>query len=427
MSTKQIVAVNTASQLLGKVIGAGTSFAVAFFLARSLGADGFGDFTKITTYIAPFYLIADFGLNALMLQKKDTSAWWSRLLGLRIIGSALLVFLAVSVLAFLPQGSTQGYTNLVRFGIIVFAPSILFQAVITTANALFQKNLRYDLASAAIALGSVVTVLILFMFRMTVVMSVVAVLVGTAVTSGASLFFVKRFSQVIHPAFSRESLTQLLLPSLPLGMTLFFNLIYFRADSFILTLTRSTSDVGIYGLAYKVFEIALVMPTFVMNSVYPLFLEKTNDEFLSIFKKVLVFMVLSSVFMILILWAAAPLLSRVRSDFAASIIPLRVLSLGLPFFFVSSLAMWTLITLKKQTVLMMVYGVSMAMNILLNIQLVPMYGYMAAAWITVASEGVVLVLSSLYLRTVLNHAPVVSQKSTNDKFTNMQMNDGMGK
>src|SRR5207244_1517417 len=71
----------------------------------------------------------------------------------------------------------------------------------------------------------------------------------------------------------------LLLPSLPLGITLLFNLVYFRADSIILTLTRPTAEVGIYGLAYKVFEIVLVFPTFFMNAVYPLLLEKQNFQF----------------------------------------------------------------------------------------------------------------------------------------------------
>lgn len=403
-SLRWSIGINTASQLVGKLIGAATSFVVAFFLARQLGADGFGDFTKITTYVAPFYLIADFGLNAIMLQKKDSSVWWSRLLGLRILGSALLVFVAVSVLAFLPQGSMQGYTNLVRFGIILFAPSIVFQAVITSANAIFQKNLRYDLATLSIAAGSVGTVLFLFLFRTTVAAGIIAVLAGSAVTAGAALFFIKKFSQTIRPAFSRESLTQLLVPAIPLGLTLAFNLIYFRADSFILTLTRPTSDVGIYGLAYKVFEVALVVPTFVMNSVYPLFLgtlnhesEIMNYELRKIFQKTLFFMIPASVFMILILWVAAPLLTLIQSDFAAGVPALRVLSLGLPFFFVSSLVMWTLITLKKQTILMAVYGVSMAVNILLNIWFVPTHGYLAAAWITVGSEGVVLVWSSLVL------------------------------
>ncbi|MBI5448907.1 oligosaccharide flippase family protein [Candidatus Gottesmanbacteria bacterium] len=404
MFTKRIIVYNTASQLVGKIIGAATSFAVAFFLAKSLGADGYGDFTKITTFVVPFYLIADFGLNAIMLQKQDASIWWNRLLGLRMVGSAILMFLAVSILAFLPQGNNQGYTNAVRLGIILFAPSIFFQSIITTANAFFQKRLRYDVATAALAAGSLVTVVFLFVFRMTVTASILAQLAGIAATAAAALYGVKKFTQPLRPAFSRESLTQLLVPSLPLGITLLFNLIYFRADSFVLTLSRSTADVGIYGLAYKVFEVALVIPTFFMNAVYPLMLKHQNYElrimnyeFKKIFQKSLLFMILTSVFMIPVFWFAAPLVSFIKQDFSASVPALRVLSLGLPFFFVSSLVMWTLITLKKQIILMAVYGASMVVNIILNMWFVPEHGYMAAAWITVGSEGLVLLLSGIAL------------------------------
>ena len=97
------IAANTVAQLLGKLIGAGTSFVVAFLLARRLGAEGYGDFTKITTYVAPFFLLADFGLNAIFLQKKDSASQWPQLLGLRVAGASVLVFLAVAILAFLPH------------------------------------------------------------------------------------------------------------------------------------------------------------------------------------------------------------------------------------------------------------------------------------------------------------------------------------
>ncbi|KKU85598.1 MAG: Polysaccharide biosynthesis protein [Candidatus Gottesmanbacteria bacterium GW2011_GWA2_47_9] len=87
----------------------------------------------------------------------------------------------------------------------------------------------------------------------------------------------------------------------------------------------------------------------------------------------------------------------IKSDFSASIPALRVLSLGLPFFFLTSLTMWTLIALKKQWALAGIYGLSMVINIALNLWLIPVYGYMAAAWITVLSEGVVLLLSGIFL------------------------------
>mgnify|MGYP001615652042 CR=1 FL=1 len=120
--TQWNVAWNTMSQLVGKVVGSGAMLLVSIIIARAFGSEGYGDFTKITTFVAFFYLLVDFGLNAVFLQRNTD---WATLLGMRLLGGTLLMFLAIAMLSFLPQSETQGYTGLVRLGIILFSPTIL--------------------------------------------------------------------------------------------------------------------------------------------------------------------------------------------------------------------------------------------------------------------------------------------------------------
>lgn len=390
MSTRKIIAFNTASQLTGKIIGAGTTFLVSLMVARQFGADGYGDFVKVTTYIAFFFLIADFGLNAVYLQKpKDL---WKSLLGLRIVGSLALMFLSLVILTFLPQGTSQGYTPLVRFGIFLFAPTILFQAIITTSNAIFQRDLRYELATIAIAVGSVVTLAVLWFTRE----GILSLLAGSVASAVASVVLI-RTHEPLGIIVSKKTFRLLLVPAVPLGLTLVFNLVYGHADSIILTLTRQTAEVGIYGLSYRVFEVALVLPTFFMNAVYPMLLKAPRSSFKKILGSSLLFLLSASLFLTICLWAGAPILAKVRQDFASSVPALRVLSLGLPFFFVSAMTMWALVALRKQWLLFALYGAGMVLNVALNIFLIPTYGYMAAAWVTVVSEAIVLVASGVIL------------------------------
>ena len=98
-----------------------------------------------------------------------------------------------------------------------------------------------------------------------------------------------------------------------------------------------------------------------------------------------------------VLWIAAPLLRFGRPEFVQSVVALRVLSISLPFFFLSSLSMWVLITMKKQGILVPIYAVSMIANIGLNLVLIPLWGYMAAAWVTVGSEAFVLLLTGYFV------------------------------
>lgn len=404
--TRKKVASNTVSQLIGKAVGTLASFFVTFLVARQLGASGYGDFIKITTYVAFFYLFADFGINAIYLQQSQSRISWPSLIMLRTVGGLLLISLALTVVSLLPSAGTQGYTPFVKWGIVLFSPTILLQAWITTGNAIFQKRLRYDIAAWAIFFGSVVSVgllyVLFFALHITgVVPALLSLAAGTLVTSATALGVALRVERAGFFHISIRDLFRLFVPAIPLGVTLLFNLVYVRADSVIITLTRPTQEVGIYGLAYKAFEVILVFPTFFMNAVYPLMVSETagksNGRLTRIFSQSFFFLLVISILAGGTLWFASPLLTVINSDFASGVPALRVLSLGLPFFFVTSATMWALVALKKQILLTGVYGVSMTINIVGNILLVPQYGFMAAAWMTVVSEGFVLALSALVL------------------------------
>lgn len=397
---KKAVAINTSAQLIGRAIGALTMTAVTIMIASRLGASGYGDYVKVTTYAAFFYLIADFGFNAVFLHQ-DEKQYFPSLVALRVILGALLIGIALIVLSFLPGSASQGYSPSVRVGILLFAPTILFQAMITTSNAVFQRHLRYDKAAWAIFFGSIATLLLLVIFmyqlKTTSLLAILgAVAAGSFLTAVVSYGFAKSFLKL--PSFepSLVEIKKLFIPSIPLGITLVFNLVYFRADSVVITLTRPTAEVGIYGLAYKVFELLLVFPTFFMNAVYPLMLR--GKELKKLFLSSLFFLFGISLVVTIGVWFAAPLLTIIKSDFFASIPALRALSLGLPLFFVTAATMWTLVAQKKQKILAYIYGFSMVGNVVGNILLVPTYGFMAAAWVTVGSEAIVLLLSLFVLK-----------------------------
>jgi len=390
---------------------------MSFIIARRFGPDGYGDFVKITTYVGFFYLLSDFGVNAVYLQLTDTGNLsrrndpsWQLLFGLRIILSGLLIIAALLILIVFPVGLGQGYTPLVRLGIQILTPVILFQAVTTTTNALFQRLLRYDLATIAQNSGSIVMVLVTVGLILLAPLSgpllgVAAVFSGSVATSLVALAFVGKKIGSIRPIFDGPRLVRLFKDSIPLGLALVFNLIYFHADSVILTVYRTTREVGIYGLAYKVFELPLVVPIFFMNSVYPMLLASMRGKpahgslptTQAVFRKSFLFLSGSSLLIAGFLWVAAPLLSVIRPEFSESIMPLRILLLGLPVFFVSALYMWFIIAEKKQNVLIVIHGAAMVVNIVANMLLVPTMGYTASAWITIASEALVLVASALYV------------------------------
>jgi len=412
MSLKKTIAFNTASQLLGKFLSGITTFVISFLLARSLGVEGYGDFTKITAFVAFFYLFADFGLNAIYIQfskNKNADTEKHILLTTRILISLILMFFMIAVVAFLPGFGNQGFSPSVKLGIILFAPTILLQALITTTNAYFQETLHYEYATYATAAGSFVTLILLliavsiFLPSFGLFAALFATIAGSLIAVIISFLFAKKLKGVLRIFWDGKQIRNMILSAAPLGITLMFNVVYFRIDTFILTITRSTNEVGIYGLAYKFFELALVVPTFAMNAIFPSLVEAMTQKNMEVFwKRVkIAFTVLAvcSVFVFVGGWFLAPFVVYIRPEFSLSIAPLRILLVSLPFFYLTSVTMWLLVVFKKRWQMIVVYGLSMLINIIANSLFIPQGGYIAAAWITGISEGIVLILSYLFLRS----------------------------
>ncbi|MDP3998354.1 MAG: flippase [bacterium] len=408
MNLKLKIAANTSVQILGRFISSGVTFLVTILVARQFGVEGYGEFTKIMAYVAYFYLVADFGFNAVVMkevsgQEKKADKFFSNLLGLRIAVAFTLILLALLALNLLPYDSLtgQGFSTLVKTGITIAALTILTQAIFTTANLLFQKNLRYDLSVLAASAGSVLILLLAFFFTslgaplQAIVISYVA---GGFLMAGLALNFSHRFLPRIRPAFDFSLWRKIFRQTWPLGLTLVFNLVYFRLDMMMMALLRPNFEVGIYGLAYKFFEFPLAVATFAMNSTYPVMLwkvKKSEEELKKLIKTLIPALLIFSLLVSLIFIVLAPFLSFIRSDFGSSVMTLRILSLSYPLFFLSALFMWALIALGKQKLLVVFYGASMLLNILLNFIFIPRYGYLAAAVVTDVSEAVVLLLTGV--------------------------------
>ena len=398
--------------MVGKVITAGAAVLISALVARSLGPDGFGGFTIMTTYAAMFYMAADFGFNAIILREAGGGEdrlkdGFSKLLGLRLVYSLVLVFLALALLSFFP------YHPMVKLATIVTILTIITQALYSTANLVFQFKLRYDLSVVAAAVGSLLNLSIVFILAqgqvslIAVALSYVAAGVAMA---AVALSLVKTLIGHFQPQFTPGEWLKLTALTLPVGLTLIFNLVYFRADAFILSFIKPSVDVGIYGAAYKIFEVVLVLPTFLMNALYPVLIKSFETDRAKFRQSVrLAILGLAGIGLggavagiLLAPWGVNFLYG---GKFADSVLPLQLLLASMPIFFLSSLYMWLLLLLKRQKVMAVVYAFGMITNIALNLYFIPQYSYLAAALITGISEAVILLLTYYLAREWKNENP----------------------
>src|SRR3989304_4475276 len=152
---------NTGAQIFGKAITAATTLLITVLIGRALGESGYGDFTKIFVFVGYFYTIADFGLNTIYIKlanDKNNLVLVRSLIGLRLVVTIFLTTTAVLVSFLIPYNPQTGvgFSPLVKLGIVLGSLTIITQGLFTTANAFFQRILRYDLSTIAAIFGSLI-------------------------------------------------------------------------------------------------------------------------------------------------------------------------------------------------------------------------------------------------------------------------------
>lgn len=399
---KQLLKVSqqTLWQLLGKTISSVTAFITLTLIARNYGQEGLGIYTLAVTYLTIFFIVVDLGFNAYVLTLlelgKDKA---NDLFNIRFYWSLFLSLIALLVSFIIPIGD-----SLFKTAVIMGLITILANGIYNSANLVFQFKLRYERSTIAVCLGAItylVTMITLVAANTAPQLLILALSLGWLVNSLASLFLVGRFHKfnLTRPNFFY--FWQLLKKVWPISATLILNVIYFRFDAFILAATRSLSEAGIYNLSFTIFQTALVLPTFIMNSYYPIILKELKDKNLLFNQLKVVFgimigiSILGTVFTFML---SSLIIDLIGGDkFKDSVTSLKILSLSFPAFFTSALLMWVFVSFKKYLVLLYIYFVGLLVNVGLNFIYTPTYSYISTSWITVFSEYFILLLLLLAL------------------------------
>lgn len=415
MSSWKKIAANTIYQLIGRGMAIIIGIAIVALITRSLGTAGYGVYVLATTIPALFFLLTDFGLNAVYLREvaKDDRHLkkFGSLLGLRLTFSLLFFSLAASYVLFFSP-----YPPLVKGGITLGLLAIFAQSIFTSLNALFQHNLRYNLSVLAEFISWILElslVVLIFFLGLGFLFFVGAWVLSFFAAAGFAfllsfklkegpiirLWRRRRFLSVAKGSYFWDSAwaKRLITSAFPLGLMLVFAQINGKADVFLLSLLDQPESLGIYGLAYKVFENLLFAPLFFVNALYPVMLKDHQLSLQALWdrlgKGVLIMLAAGFVFTLLaFLFAPLAVFILGGESFSSSILVLQLLSFGLPLFFVSVPLQWFLITVGKEKILPLIYGLAAFSNVAINSIFIPKFSYLASIFATLFSEALIFIL-----------------------------------
>lgn len=397
----------TTFQVVGKIVSSASTLFVLGLITRHYGEVGTGVFTLTLAFLGFFYLATDLGANAYIvpyLLKANSSTIWQKLFGFRVLLALLLILLGFVGISLYP-GLDDNFRKLSLVGMFTVLPYAIF----TSSNSIFQSRLRYDQAAICLAAGSILMALVTYYFSTNdfpMVYLMVGQLVGWLAIALISLIFLSQ-SLRVWPDIDFKFIKKLLGDIWPISATLVLNIVYFRIDSFIVTIYHGFWAVGIYNLAFQIFQAALVVPTFIMNSFYPLmigYLKKSPDSFYLNVKKALIAMLAMGVLGWITTYLLSPVVVSVVAgdkNFSNSVVVLQILAVGFPAFFASSVLMWTLITLSRYKIMLAIYVAGLLFNLGVNLLFIPTLSYYGASWATVVSEYLILLLQLIILRRQL--------------------------
>ncbi len=402
MSLTKKIATNTAWQVMGKALGLGLSLVTAGLVMRYLGTQGWGQYSTILAFLQIFGIVMDFGLYIILIKKiskidEKSGELVNNIFTLRLISGIIFLGIAPIIVWFFP------YVMIVKIGVCLTTLFYLFISLNQLLSAVFQKFL----ATYWIAIAEVVGKTTLF------VGSIVAIYLGldllwimgaVVLGSGANFlinFLASRKYFKIKLRFDLKTWKEVLKEAWPVALSIAFALVYFKGDMVILSWFKPETEVGIYGAPYKMLEVLVTFPAMFIGLVLPVisakWKEKNMPEFKKVLQKAFNFLVMVTVPMIVgCIMLAEPMMSLLGgSEFIVSAPVLRILVVATGAIFLGTLFTYLVVAVDKQKTMLWGYGLIALSSLGLYLYFIPKYSYWAAAWITVYSEIMILIVAML--------------------------------
>jgi len=393
----------------GRVINLVFNFFIFVYLANYLGESAFGRFSIAITYVGTFDIIANFGLNQILVRElAGGRTEKSRLLGNGILLKGVITLLALAcALAILPFMAYPRETMVVVWIILVnLIVSSKLSSTRTVFESIFQAQLRMAFPILCNILDNLLFVLLIFLAAhfFNAGLTGMALIYGLCNLPG-TFWLVGRFLRTNQVSWQPQwpVLRELLRESLPLAFYLFFSILTTKIDVLMLSWMRNEAEVGQYAAATRLVYPLSFLSTSLTISLF-LLLSKSfherREEFDRLCRRGSKYVFLIGLFTSGVLaFAADPIIRTLYvPGYAACIPAFRLLLISLGFSFLNFYFIDILISARRQKLVTGVMALAFAVNLLLNLLLIPALGIAGAGYAKLGSTVTAFLFLFMVLR-----------------------------
>jgi len=367
---------------------------VLFILAgRALGDVEFGKFSFALALGTIFETLMDFGLHqatirAVARDKSRATEILHHTLGIKLVwATAAFAALVITATILRPQRD-------VRLACYLVGGSLVLRSYMLTIRGVLQGLERFGWDSVVVAVDR--GILLVF--------GAVALAAGAKLRGLVYAFVAARGTALVLTAwltqaqlggmglrFDRVLWAELQKAALPLGLFLVVLNLYSYIDAVMLGVMRTDVETGLYTAAYRVYEGLTYAPAVIAAVLTP----RLSGLFVSdrvAHRRVALLGLAGSVALALTIGAvafgfSAPLIRLLFGPaFAGAIVPFRMLCLGLAFVFVIWVLHAIAISVNAERLLVKTGLAGLAVNVGLNLYVIPSMGANGAAFATVVGE-----------------------------------------
>jgi O-antigen/teichoic acid export membrane protein len=402
-ATRQRAAHDVFIQIFARVLNLALGVVVTALVARTLGDVGYGQWSTILVVLGLVGYLMNFGMEGVVVREASREPerelqWLGSMLMLRLILIGPVVLIAAGAIVLLH--STQQML-VAGFILLITMP---FSGV-GVLGLVFQLRVRNTVPMLVMTMRSVLwgaAVVVIYSSGGSMVELAIAMTVTNSIGSLVQLLAARRVvGQWLAP--TRQHIGTLLRVGIPLGLSGVLVIFYARIDQIIVYVIAGARSAGLYGAVYGVLDQSHFVPVSVLTTLAPIIAAAwpaDRERLLRTVRLAAEFMAISSLGALAFACVASSQIVHLifGPSFAEAAPALPVLGGAFVFICFGYLNANLLVVMGLQTRLLRVSLAALVVNLIGNFILVPLVGFMGAAWMTLITEVVVFGASLMLIR-----------------------------
>jgi O-antigen/teichoic acid export membrane protein len=390
-------------------------FVVVILLLRHLGAERYGRFAAMVVYVTLLGVVADLGLQTVFIRdvsrdRRQFGRYLSNLLSARLLFSVVALALLAAILRLLSPALFP-YTLAGFVLLVTTSYSSLLRAVFYIRGRLAYEAVAIVVEAALLLALTVIAVrqeaswdVFLWAYAASYLFTCLFVL--------AILRF--RWREGVNIRLEPSFVRSVLAAGIPLALAFTIATIYAQLDVVLLQLLKGFQMVGWYSAANRFVDAVAWIPQSAMGAVFPALSMVSAGEGRQLafaYQKSYKMLALLGLPLAVGIGITASSLIRVVAPgggFTPSIVALQLLAPSVLLLFVNNAFIYTLTAMNRQLDFTRLSVATLVVNVVLNVILIPPFGYLGAAAAATLTELALFIGGWWLLRIQELRLPLIS-------------------